>query len=148
MNDSIPSHDRLVMSPSHHRFISIASPRLASSLQGVGEPPFFLSTSAFFAIKHAVAAARKDHGEEGYFPFMSPATSERCEIETWARRRNSGMLSTGELWFGRIKCSGTSERSEGNEGWSSLDKNKESPTPSVLMVVARYMASLSMHFSK
>lgn len=48
-----------------------------SFVQAVGEPPFFLASSAFFAIKDAISSARKDHGESGYFQLMSPASSER-----------------------------------------------------------------------
>lgn len=43
----------------------------------MGEPPFFMAASAFFAIKDAVASARKDHGETGFFRLNSPASSER-----------------------------------------------------------------------
>ena len=35
-----------------------ANPRAVHSSKGVGEPPFFLAGSAFFAIKEAVRAAR------------------------------------------------------------------------------------------
>ncbi|CAM9133378.1 unnamed protein product [Ascophyllum nodosum] len=47
------------------------------SSKAVGEPPFCLASSAFFAIKDAIAAARKDHGKAGYFQLMSPASTER-----------------------------------------------------------------------
>lgn len=47
--------------------------------QAVGEPPFFLASSAFFAIKEAVASARRDDGDAEYFQLMSPASSERSE---------------------------------------------------------------------
>lgn len=36
-----------------------------------------MASSAFFAIKDAVASARKDHGETEYFRLNSPASSER-----------------------------------------------------------------------
>ena len=47
------------------------------SSKGVGEPPLFLSSSVFFAIKEAVAAARVDNKLEPYVPIPSPATCER-----------------------------------------------------------------------
>ncbi|CAN0129289.1 unnamed protein product [Ectocarpus sp. 12 AP-2014] len=49
------------------------------SSKAVGEPPFFLASSAFLAIKDAVASARKDHnkGEASFFRLNSPASSER-----------------------------------------------------------------------
>jgi len=50
---------------------------LAFVLQAVGEPPFFMASSAFFAIRDAVASARKDHGEAAFFRLNSPASSER-----------------------------------------------------------------------
>lgn len=46
-------------------------------VQAVGEPPFFMAASAFFAIKDAVASAREDHGEAGFFRLNLPASSER-----------------------------------------------------------------------
>ncbi|CAM9671544.1 unnamed protein product [Ectocarpus sp. 12 AP-2014] len=49
------------------------------SSKAVGEPPFFLASSAFLAIKDAVASARKDHnkGKTPFFRLNSPASSER-----------------------------------------------------------------------
>ncbi|CBJ27195.1 conserved unknown protein [Ectocarpus siliculosus] len=49
------------------------------SSKAVGEPPFFLASSAFLAIKDAVASARKDHnkGKASFFRLNSPASSER-----------------------------------------------------------------------
>ena len=49
-------------------------------LQAVGEPPLFLAASVFFAIKEAIASARKDRGEEGVFLMDSPATCERIRL--------------------------------------------------------------------
>jgi len=40
----------------------------------------FLSSSAFFAIRNAVASARKDNSLSGYFRFDSPATAERIRM--------------------------------------------------------------------
>mmetsp|Transcript_23216 Transcript_23216/g.63765 ORF Transcript_23216/g.63765 Transcript_23216/m.63765 type:complete len:148 (-) Transcript_23216:691-1134(-) len=53
------------------------------SSKAVGEPPFFLGASVFFAIKNAIAAARTDHlgttGEK-HFRLYSPATTERIRM--------------------------------------------------------------------
>ncbi len=49
-------------------------------LQGIGEPPLFLSSSIFFAIKDAISCARKEVGIEGYFRLDSPATAERIRM--------------------------------------------------------------------
>jgi len=50
------------------------------SSKAVGEPPFFLGASVFFALKEAVYAARKDAGLEGWFQLDSPATPERLRM--------------------------------------------------------------------
>ncbi|OCT77525.1 hypothetical protein XELAEV_18028617mg [Xenopus laevis] len=47
------------------------------SSKAVGEPPLFLSSSIFFAIKEAIAAARAESGITGTFRLDSPATPER-----------------------------------------------------------------------
>lgn len=49
-------------------------------IQAVGEPPLFLASSIFFAIKNAVESARKDAGFDGRFRFDSPATAERIRM--------------------------------------------------------------------
>lgn len=46
-------------------------------LQAVGEPPLFLASSAFFAIKEAIKAARKDMNIHGHFRLDAPATAAR-----------------------------------------------------------------------
>ncbi|EWC48718.1 xanthine dehydrogenase [Drechslerella stenobrocha 248] len=48
--------------------------------RGVGEPPLFLGSSVFFAIRDALKAARKDHGVEDVLHLVSPATPERIRI--------------------------------------------------------------------
>jgi xanthine dehydrogenase/oxidase len=51
------------------------------SSKAVGEPPFFLGCSVFFAIKDAIVAARKEHnGEDAFFTLRLPATSERIRM--------------------------------------------------------------------
>jgi xanthine dehydrogenase/oxidase len=53
------------------------NPFAVHSSKAVGEPPFFLGCSVFYAIKDAVAAAR---GGSEYFEFRMPATSERIRM--------------------------------------------------------------------
>ncbi|XP_077466673.1 aldehyde oxidase 6 [Stigmatopora argus] len=53
------------------------NPHAIYSSKGIGEPILFLGSSVFFAIKDAVAAARKDVGLTGPFSLDSPATAER-----------------------------------------------------------------------
>ncbi|KAK9811378.1 hypothetical protein WJX72_002855 [[Myrmecia] bisecta] len=54
--------------------------QMVHSSKAVGEPPFFLGASVFFALKEAVYAARKDAGHEGWFAMDSPATPERLRM--------------------------------------------------------------------
>jgi hypothetical protein len=51
-------------------------------LQAIGEPPFFLAASAFFAIKEALRSARAELGVDTAddFVFHSPASSERIRM--------------------------------------------------------------------
>ena len=47
------------------------------SAKEIGEPPMTLAVAAFFAIKRAVLAARKDRGHDEWFQMEAPATVER-----------------------------------------------------------------------
>jgi xanthine dehydrogenase/oxidase len=47
------------------------------SAKEIGEPPMTLAVTAFFAIKQAVLAARKDAGHTGWFQMAAPATVQR-----------------------------------------------------------------------
>ncbi|XP_046738971.1 xanthine dehydrogenase isoform X2 [Diprion similis] len=53
------------------------NPRAVYSSKAVGEPPLFLASSVFFAIKNAIESARQDANVTGYFRFDSPATAAR-----------------------------------------------------------------------
>jgi len=48
--------------------------------RGVGEPPLFMGSAVFFAIRDALKAARKEFGETGVLHLQSPATPERIRI--------------------------------------------------------------------
>jgi xanthine dehydrogenase/oxidase len=48
--------------------------------RGVGEPPLFMGSAVFFAIRDALRAARKQYGEEEVLLLQSPATPERIRI--------------------------------------------------------------------
>mmetsp|Transcript_2456 Transcript_2456/g.5120 ORF Transcript_2456/g.5120 Transcript_2456/m.5120 type:complete len:128 (+) Transcript_2456:571-954(+) len=50
------------------------------SSKAVGEPPLFLASSVFFAIKDALSASRLSHGRNGWFPLDTPATAERIRL--------------------------------------------------------------------
>ena len=74
------------------------------SSKAVGEPPFFLGATTFFAIRNAIAAAREEHltsEADAPFAFYSPATTERirlaCGDRFAARAITSGDAHTGSL---------------------------------------------------
>ncbi|XP_034952751.1 xanthine dehydrogenase [Chelonus insularis] len=56
------------------------NPRAVFSSKAVGEPPLFLASSVFFAIKNAIQAARKDAGVNLLFRLDSPATAARIRM--------------------------------------------------------------------
>ncbi len=78
----IPVDFRVDIMPSNK--LSPADSAVMSS-KGIGEPPLVLASSVFFAIRHAIAAARKDQGNEGWFEMDAPATvqriKEKCGVE-------------------------------------------------------------------
>lgn len=49
--------------------------------RGVGEPPLFMGASVFFAIRHALTAARRQWGCDEVLSLRSPATPERIRTE-------------------------------------------------------------------
>ncbi|MED6171546.1 xylitol dehydrogenase [Stylosanthes scabra] len=50
------------------------------SSKAVGEPPFFLASAVFLAIKDTIAAARLEVGCSDWFPLDNPATPERIRM--------------------------------------------------------------------
>lgn len=48
--------------------------------RGVGEPPLFMGSAVFFAIREALTAARKQWGCEEVLRLVSPATVERIRV--------------------------------------------------------------------
>ncbi|KAK3215204.1 hypothetical protein GRF29_19g2504435 [Pseudopithomyces chartarum] len=48
--------------------------------RGVGEPPLFMGSCVFFAIRDALKAARAEFGETSLLSLQSPATPERIRI--------------------------------------------------------------------
>uniref|UniRef100_A0A383W3H7 xanthine dehydrogenase n=1 Tax=Tetradesmus obliquus TaxID=3088 RepID=A0A383W3H7_TETOB len=56
------------------------NPRAVHSSKAVGEPPFHLGSSAFFALKDAVYAARDAAGLSGWFQLDAPATPEKLRL--------------------------------------------------------------------
>lgn len=80
---------------------NVDNPFAVHSSKAIGEPPFFLGCVVFFAIKDAVRAARKENlGEDSYFEFRMPATSERIRMlcnDAIANEATSKMLGK-ENW--------------------------------------------------
>ncbi|KAI9824558.1 MAG: hypothetical protein M1832_001647 [Thelocarpon impressellum] len=48
--------------------------------RGVGEPPLFMASTVFFAIRDALKAARAQHGKTEVLSLTSPATPERIRV--------------------------------------------------------------------
>lgn len=48
--------------------------------RGVGEPPLFMGSSVFFAIRDALRAARRQYGVDEVLSLQSPATPERIRV--------------------------------------------------------------------
>ncbi|XP_076621123.1 xanthine dehydrogenase rosy isoform X1 [Colletes latitarsis] len=57
-----------------------SNPRAVYSSKAVGEPPLFLASSIFFAIKEAIKSARQEFGLNGYFRLDAPATTARIRL--------------------------------------------------------------------
>jgi xanthine dehydrogenase/oxidase len=72
----------------HLRYDSRREPPALSS-KGVGEPPLVLSASVYFALKHAILAARRDRGHDEWFRLDTPATVERV--------REACLFESGDL---------------------------------------------------
>jgi xanthine dehydrogenase/oxidase len=58
----------------------IPSHPLVSLLTFAGEPPLFMGSCVFFAIRDALKAARAQFGETSVLHLQSPATPERIRI--------------------------------------------------------------------
>jgi xanthine dehydrogenase/oxidase len=56
------------------------NPRAVFSSKAIGEPPLFLASSTFFAIKEAIGSARKDENIDESFFLESPATCARIRM--------------------------------------------------------------------
>ncbi|XP_068152790.1 xanthine dehydrogenase [Drosophila tropicalis] len=56
------------------------NPRAVYSSKAVGEPPLFIGSAVFFAIKDAISAARKEHGLTEEFSVEAPLTSARIRM--------------------------------------------------------------------
>ncbi|KAH3744862.1 xanthine dehydrogenase [Pelomyxa schiedti] len=70
----VPRDFRVSLFPSHPRnFICLSS-------KGIGETPFYLGASVFFALQEAVTSARRDEGITGFYQLPHPATCEHIRL--------------------------------------------------------------------
>lgn len=76
------------------------TPEVHSS-KAVGEPPFYLGASVFWALKEAVYAAREDAGVQGHFKLDLPATPERLRMACMDEIA-AGLVD--EKWVAKISC--------------------------------------------
>lgn len=61
---------------------NVDNPFAVHSSKAIGEPPFFLGSSVFYAVKEAVRAARFERlGDDAYFEMNMPGTSERIRMQ-------------------------------------------------------------------
>eukprot|EP00040_Diaphanoeca_grandis_P018555 m.97622 g.97622 ORF g.97622 m.97622 type:complete len:1296 (+) comp26995_c0_seq1:59-3946(+) len=73
--------------------------RAVYSSKAVGEPPLFLGSSVFFAIKDAIRAARLEFGvQEPIFRLDSPATCERIRMACADNIARTLSHQEGERW--------------------------------------------------
>eukprot|EP00057_Strongylocentrotus_purpuratus_P024304 XP_011678778.1 PREDICTED: xanthine dehydrogenase/oxidase [Strongylocentrotus purpuratus] len=81
-----------------------SNPDNICSSKACGEPPLFLSSSVFFAIKDAMMSARADEGLTGVFRLDSPSVAERIRlgcVDQFTRRFPSPEPGTFEPFFVR-----------------------------------------------
>jgi hypothetical protein len=71
---------QIKMAFSHQKWVKKTSKYFIIFLKAIGEPPLFLGSAAFFAIREAIGAYRRENGCEGYFRLDSPATPERIRM--------------------------------------------------------------------
>ena len=70
--------------------------------RGVGEPPLFMGSAVFFAIRDALKAARVQHGVDDILSLQSPATPERIRVSCVdpLLKRSTVLPADGEKsWF-------------------------------------------------
>ncbi len=60
--------------------VCVCARAVAHAFPATGEPPLFLGSSALFAIRNAIGAARKDEGLDNWLPVHAPLTAERIRM--------------------------------------------------------------------
>ena len=75
---------------------NVDNPFAVHSSKAIGEPPFFLGCSVFFALKDAIKAARIESGFEDNFELRMPATSERIRLSCLDKIAKDSIMSNVE----------------------------------------------------
>lgn len=76
----IPGFKNVPLAMNIHLLPGSANPLAVHGSKGIGEPPLFMGSSAYFAIREAVASARAEVGLNDFFKMNSPATCERIRM--------------------------------------------------------------------
>jgi xanthine dehydrogenase/oxidase len=79
---TIPVDFRVTLLSSPRRALRTGEPLDPAGIQSsktTGEPPLVLASTVFFAIRHAIAAARLDSGLDDWFDLEAPATVARIQ---------------------------------------------------------------------
>jgi xanthine dehydrogenase/oxidase len=79
---SIPIEFNVRLHEAHRRHAATGLPLDNASVngsRGIGEPPLVLAATVFFAVKHAVMAARRDRSDASWPEFAAPATVGRIQ---------------------------------------------------------------------
>jgi xanthine dehydrogenase/oxidase len=86
---SIPIEFNVDLFPRSDAPLVTDNPHDLYSSKEVGEPPLVLAATAFFAVKHAILAARRDRGHDEWFFLEAPATVQRV--------REACLVQAGDL---------------------------------------------------
>lgn len=76
----IPGFKDIPLQLNVHLYPNSSNDGTIYSSKGIGEPPLFLGSSVYFAIKDAISTFRKESGQSDYFELESPATCEKIVL--------------------------------------------------------------------
>jgi xanthine dehydrogenase/oxidase len=79
-NYKIPSLDDIPRDFSVHLMPKLPNKYAVMRSKAIGEPPLFLASCVFYAIKDSIYDFRKENGGKGFFLMDSPATCERIKM--------------------------------------------------------------------
>jgi xanthine dehydrogenase/oxidase len=79
----------------------VPNKRAIYSSKAIGEPPLFLASSVFFAVREAIASSRQESGVDVGFRMDSPATCERIRmacVDKMVQLGASHVVDKGRRW--------------------------------------------------